>query len=1171
MDFSKRYNRSEFVNFLQHQFLPEDFVVETTNIQIDRQTKYIRSVTKLGSCDTLDLVVYEVRHTSTHDARVGLSKEAFRFLADEWESKALVLFVPEGSDANYRFSLITIDLSETEEGKLQRIYSNPRRYSYYLGEGIACYTPNKYLNELGRVESNDDSKDLASRFSVEVLTKAFYQELSDWYAWAVKVVRFPNKLDDDNDDDKYNAEAAIRLVTRLIFVWFLKQKHLIPDEFFDEDYIRENLIEGFDPRTNRDLFYNSGESKYYKAILQNLFFAMLNSPITPEGSSEISERRFRENRGDYDNNKLMRYKSLFKNPQLFVDLANRTVPFLNGGLFDCLDDKDKGNYVDGFSDRPAVKEALIVPDFLFFGDEVGRSIDLSDWYGDKKKKRVSARGIIEILKQYNFTVEENTPFDQDVSLDPELLGKVFENLLASYNPETQTTARKQTGSFYTPRDIVQYMVDESLVAHLKRTVGEELETEYRKLISYVDEEILLTDYQRQQVMESLYHCKVLDPACGSGAFPVGMLQQMVHILSQLDPTNEQWKKMMLEEAVNESRSAFQAESKEEREERMRDIETSFDESLNNPDYARKLYLIENCIYGVDIQPIAIQISKLRFFISLVVDQKTTNDPVTNFGIRPLPNLEAKFVAANTLIPLFKTDGELGRTLEIIEIENKLKEANHKIFSAKTVRTKRRWKERLIALREDLAAKLAEDGFLTVDAANQLASWDMFNQNTAATFFDADWMFGVKDGFDVVIGNPPYIDAKKLKALAPFLKLYHIYIGSADLFTYFYEMGIKLLKKDGVITYITSNKWMRSEYGHNLRKYILDYNLIALLDFGTNRLFNATVDTNIMFVCKNQKKTLPIICSMQNCDNLSSIYKYSIEHNVKVNLTEQAWLIKQGTKDIIKNRIEKTETKLVDLGVNIYRGILTGCNEAFHISTNKRNDFLNIDRNNNSIIHPLVRGVDTNKYICSDSNLWIINTHNGLKSKGITPIDINNYPVIKEHLDNYYERLQKRGDKGCTPYNLRNCAYLLECYKEKIIWQAISKRAEFSYDSEGKHLCDVTTFFMTGSNLKYLLAILNSKLFAYALMHIYLEGDTFKSKNNIIQNFPVPNQEMMIDYLSQKIDILLTKKEQGLSYEKEEDNIDKLVFHLYNLTYDEVLIVDPETPITREEYDKGGMA
>lgn len=220
---------------------------------------------------------------------------------------------------------------------------------------------------------------------------------------------------------------------------------------------------------------------------------MLNSPITPEGSKELSERHFRKGRGDYDNNKLMRYEYYFKNPQLFVDLANKTVPFLNGGLFDCLDEKDKDLYYDGFSDREAVKKALIVPDYLFFGEEVGKNIDLSEWYGDKKKKKVSARGIIDILKRYNFTVEENTPFDKEVSLDPELLGKVFENLLASYNPETQTTARKQTGSFYTPREIVQYMVDESLVAHLKRTVGDDLETQYRQLMQYTDEVVNFTE------------------------------------------------------------------------------------------------------------------------------------------------------------------------------------------------------------------------------------------------------------------------------------------------------------------------------------------------------------------------------------------------------------------------------------------------------------------------------------------------------------------------------------------------------------------------------------------------------------------------------------------------------------------------------------------------------
>ena len=608
MEFNKAYNRQEFVNFLQNSFLPDDFIPGETSVEFRTKMNYTLQAVKLGSSESLDLVVYEVRHNSKNDARVSLSKEAFRLLADEMEDRALVIFVPQDNSDNYRFSLIEITLdAKNDSSRVARNYSNPRRYSYFLGEGIAYYTPNKYLNAKGRVVNSDD---LRSRFSVEVLTKEFYQELSDWYAWAIKIIRFPNDLNDKTDDDKFNNESTIRLITRLIFVWFLKQRHLVPDEFFDEQYIAANLIEGFNPHAMADLFGKSSESKYYKAILQNLFFAMLNSPITPEGGTELSERHFRNGRSDYDNNKLMRYESYFKNPQLFVDLANRTVPFLNGGLFDCLDEKDKGLYYDGFSDREAVKKALIVPDYLFFGEEVGKNIDLSEWYGDKKKKKVSARGIIDILKRYNFTVEENTPFDQEVSLDPELLGKVFENLLASYNPETQTTARKQTGSFYTPREIVQYMVDESLVAHLKRTVGDELEDQYRQLVRYTDEEVPLTDAQRKQIMQSLYRCKVLDPACGSGAFPMGMMQQMVHILNRIDPDNEMWKEMMLNVAIDETSEAYRTASSDERREMIADIERSFDESVNRPDYARKLYLIENCIYGVDIQPIAIQILSL---------------------------------------------------------------------------------------------------------------------------------------------------------------------------------------------------------------------------------------------------------------------------------------------------------------------------------------------------------------------------------------------------------------------------------------------------------------------------------------------------------------------------------------------------------------------------------
>ena len=1144
MDFSRRYNRTEFVNFLQHQFLPEDFMVETTDIDIERQTKYIRTITKLGSSSTLDLVVYEVGHTSTHDARVGLSKEAFRFLADEWESKALVIFVPEDNNANYRFSLITIDLSETEEGKLLRIYSNPRRYSYYLGEGIACYTPNKYLNTLGRVT---DDKDLTDRFSVEVLTKAFYQELSDWYAWAVKVVRFPNDITTDEDDSKYNTVSAIRLVTRLIFVWFLKQKQLIPDVFFDEEYIANNLLKDFEPNLQTGLFgHKSLESKYYKAILQNLFFAMLNSPITPEGKESISERRFsKADYSDHGNFKLMRYEKYFKNPQLFIDLANQTVPFLNGGLFDCLDNKDTKKYLDGFSDNPKIQSSLVVPDFLFFGEEAGKDIDLSEWYGDKKKKKVSARGIIDILKRYNFTVEENTPYDQEVSLDPELLGKVFENLLASYNPETQTTARKQTGSFYTPRDIVQYMVDESLVAHLKRTVGEELETEYRKLISYVDEEILLTDAQKQQVMESIYHCKVLDPACGSGAFPVGMLQQMVHILSQLDPTNEQWENMMLEEAVKASRNAFQTESEEDFNERIKDIKNSFDESLNNPDYARKLYLIENCIYGVDIQPIAIQISKLRFFISLVVDQKTNNDPTKNFGIRPLPNLEAKFVAANSLIPLAKSDGELGRTPEFIAIENKLREANHKIFCAKTVRTKRRWKERLIELRTQMAEKLKNNGFLTADAANQLASWDMFDQNSAASFFDADWMFGIKVGFDIVIGNPPYgiFNKKQNKGesiivepeILNYYKTNPIYKpaqgGMLNIFRLFVVRSIDYLCSKGVFSEIFPLAFTCDLSASKLRKYVFENCTIERIeafperDNPQKRVFeNAKISVCILQLSKELKTNTKFGIRI-NKERFVETYKpfsiYTIndiqsvdEVNMTIPLTEI-----NDSKILVK--VYSKSKPLLQYG-KCYTGELdmTFCKPAF--------TFNNDDAK-------MLRGANIDRYIVrkemSQGETFFVNRKvlNGIKN-------ISNDLFVEE-------RIIMQGITGVN---------------EKIrLKMTIGQN---TYCANSVNYCR----FLPNVNPRYALALLNSSLLNYIFK---LQSTNSNVNGYEVDNLPLIIADNQVPYIEIVNEILEIKKSDIQINTKElENKIDYLVYKLYDLTYDEVLIVDSETPITREEYE-----
>ena len=1160
MEFNKRYSRSEFINFLQHKFLPEDFIAETTVIDIERQTKYICSVTKLGSSESLDLVVYEIHHTSTHDARVGLSKEAFRFLADEWESKALVLFVPEGNDTNYRFSLITIDLNETEEGKLQRVYSNPRRYSYYLGEGIAYYTPNKYLNELGRVS---DTQDLHNRFSVEVLTKAFYQELSDWHAWAIKEIRFPNDINNDNDDAKFNHEGAIRLITRLIFVWFLKQRHLIPEEFFDEKFISDNLIDGFNPHAMADLFGKSKESKYYKAILQNLFFAMLNSPITPEGKDTLTERHFRRGRGDFDNNKLMRYESMFKNPQLFVDIANRTVPFLNGGLFDCLDEKDNGMYYDGFSDREIVQKHLIIPDYLFFGEEVGRNIDLSEYYGDANKKKVSARGIIDILKRYNFTVEENTPFDQEVSLDPELLGKVFENLLASYNPETQTTARKQTGSFYTPREIVQYMIDESLLAHLKRTVGEELEEEYRKLLSYSDDEVNLTDEQRLKIMQSLYNCKILDPACGSGAFPMGILQQMVHILNRIDPDNEQWKEMMLNNAVSETSEAYRTATDDERKEMVADIERSFDESVNRPDYARKLYLIENCIYGVDIQPIAIQISKLRFFISLVIDQKTNNRPEDNFGIRPLPNLEAKFVAANTLLSLNKSEVSLFDTETIKAKERELKVAKHKIFSAKTVRTKRKYRDRVCELRQEIAALLEELGAVGNAEARQLAQWDMFDQNTTSPFFDSEWMFGVNDGFDIVIGNPPYV---QLQANGGTLRRmyehcgYSSFASTGDIYCLFYEKGYQMLKDGGHLCYITSNKWMRGSYGEKLRNlFATRTNPTLLIDFAGVKVFeSATVETNILLFskAKNQHSTKCAIIDKSGAKNLSLFIQQN--QSVLDFASSECWVILSPIEQSIKRKIEAVGKPLKDWNIQIYRGVLTGYNEAFIISTEKKDEILAscLDEDERArtadIIRPILRGRDIKRYGYNWANLWLINTHNGIKG-GVSRIEINDYPAIKQHLDAYWDRIAIRADKGDTPYNLRNCAYLEDFIKPKIIWKRIGSILRFSFDDKGCVGLD-STCFATGADIEYLCCVLNSKMGHYLLKDAPKTGtgDLLVSVQ-AVEPIQIPRPTIEIsNKLKNMLNILINSNSDTVNKE-----IDDIIYALYHLSPEEIHYIDSQ--------------
>lgn len=772
-------------------------------------------------------------------------------------------------------------------------------------------------------------------FSVSLLNKKFYQELSNWYFWATKHVTFPGeptiadahhkkaKLEDLLQE--HRATNVIRMLTRLLFVWFIKEKKLIPEELFDLDALQKNILNEISPYHEKGMFKERNkESIYYKAILQNLFFATLNCPI----EADSLDKRKRGFRGDgYGTHRgidyLMRYKQYFKNPDAFLKKLNQTVPFLNGGLFECLDDKFNNIYIDGFSDQMTKGEQLIVPDYLFFGVE--EETDLSDIIGikDKKYKKAAVKGLINILKSYKFTITENTPIEEDVALDPELLGKVFENLLASYNPETKTTARKQTGSFYTPREIVNYMVDESLIAYLKNAIkdwggldDETLDKELHVLTSF-DSKVPFADNPKLQrdIITALSTCTILDPACGSGAFPMGILQKMVHILQKLDPYNEVWKDVQLDKARKESEDAFEIEDKKAREERLLEINEAFDQSINDPDYARKLFLIENCIFGVDIQPIAVQISKLRFFISLVVEQKV-NPEKDNFGIRPLPNLETKFVAANTLIGIEK-ETNLFSTKEIGDLEKQLKTVRNKLFSARTKETKLKYRNLDKLLRLKIAEKLKDQG-LPLDSAKKLAVWDPYDQNASSPFFDPEWMFDIKDGFDVVIGNPPYVSVKGISTENKkiFSQIFETGKGRFNLFTLFIEKAINILEKNGVLTFIIPEGILSNiEYIHS-RKYILDFGNLNVISLFSERVFEAAVDTCVISFIKNN--TFQDIKIYQDAKDLThSISKQEIYESPNLVIPVQ---LQGNDKIIIESFMSKSFDDLSDL-IELQQGII----------------------------------------------------------------------------------------------------------------------------------------------------------------------------------------------------------------------------------------------------------
>ncbi len=959
----------------------------------------------------------------------------------------------------------------------------------------------------------------------EALNRDFYKELFKWFEWAVLEAKFPA----EEAKTLSPQEHVIRLITRLLFVWFLKEKGLVAEELFEETDVRDLL---------KDYDREDGDS-YYRAVLQNLFFATLNTEI---GKREFSVEANATHR-DFSR---YRYKKQINDPDELRRLFAQT-PFINGGLFDCLDSEeatDDGGYrIDCFSDRHYKKQSL--PNRLFF--------DKDD-------------GLFPLLKHYKFTVEENTPIEQEVALDPELLGKVFENLLAAYNPETGASARKQTGSYYTPRPIVDYMVEEALVATLagqvRPTDGDAKFWEERLhyLFDYAqasdDASEWFDSREAEGIVRAISELKILDPAVGSGAFPMGVLHKLTLALRRLDPDNSRWERLQKERAAKRAEVAFDTKDDRTRREELVEIDETF-KRYRDSDFGRKLYLIQNSIFGVDIQSIACQIAKLRFFISLAIEQVPDKD-AENFGIKPLPNLETRFIAANTLVGLsIRRDLTTGKAQDL---ERELRDNRERYFHATTRLQKLACKRRDKDLRGKLAKELTQIGMPT-DEAEKIAYWDPYDQNASTDFFDTEWMFGITDGFDVVIGNPPYISHDKIERQfkAKIKEYYQSYEPFADVYCYFIEKAIKLQNDGGVLSLITSNSYLRAEYGAPIRKILRSTNALQrLLSIEDSQVFESAIVNVAIIVSRKSTHLTDDICVVVNSPYAGDSFADFIQRNgfnyPQAYFNTKSWNLVEPRRVELQRKLESSGKTLGQLKTKIRLGIATGSNEAFLIGEAKKQDLCEKNPANAEIIKPILRGRDISRYGYTLAGQYILLAKNGVNVE-------QDYPEIYGHLDSFGDRFKNRGAQGQHWTNLRACSFYDDFKKEKIVWIELTDQGRFALCDEEIYLLNSAYFLLPpqGVDSKFLLGVLNSSVIRFYLGLIAETSGMGTSRwiNNYVKEFPIPtsprSQQIQIIKLVNKI--LAERTDLDKDVAALEKEIDRVVYSLYDLSREEIAIVE----------------
>ena len=1042
----KEYHIDNFTYMVDELILP-DFKADKHEVVFNNSI--FASVNQLGYSVKCDATVYEVLlKDGAQNRRVAITQEMFRILRGQSINNAIVAFA-NADKRNYRLSLLTSKY-EFDGNKVVKVLSNPRRYSYSLGYGTKTKTAYDFLISKGKVHSLEE---LIGRFSIEIVNKHFYNEIALSFTKLIGGKRESTSFEKElnlygvTNQNKY-AEFAVRLIGRIVFCWFLKEKKseagipLVPENMLSIDAIKNS-------------------TNYYHDVLEPLFFELLNTNQNRRKNKFINE--------DY-------YKQ---------------IPYLNGGLFSPhVDDRYKFDMATG-------------------GGQYGVVTIENGWF----------EYFIGVLSQYNFTVDENTSYDIELSIDPEMLGRIFENLLAEINPETGENAKKSTGSFYTPRDIVDYMVDNSILEYLKTKTGLD-ETRIKALISYSKEDddiASFTSAEKKAIISALYTVTVLDPACGSGAFPIGMLQKIVYMLQEIDPEANLWFDEIVKGAPIYVRKAF---------------EEKF--SNGELDYIRKLTVIEKSIYGVDIQPIAVEIARLRCFLSLVIEQKV-NDALPNRGVHPLPSLDFKFLIANSLVKLpDDSSNYMGMKVDQLNFfENvshidELKAVREEYFNADN--------ERKAELREEFADIQKRMFQQTLSMAKNasprysaLSNWSPF-KNEPTDWFDAEWMFGVKDGFDIVIGNPPYVQIKQIPETDKkrFIKNYKFATGRFNLFYLFVELASRLVKEGALTTYIVPDRLLLNTQCDNIRKWLInEQTVLEIICFGEGVFDTAIVDS-IILSYKNSKNIskngVKVKVDVEVGKEQLKPYKEIKYEDISNSSTHQIDINYDNASSCIKRKMFEKSVTLSSIS-EIKDGIIQS----------KIPDLLFLDSAKDEYSKPLLFGRDINRFVINYNGYYVNYNEKEMKAAEIS-------------------RLKPGGAIGLrlrTPEIFERAKILTRQTADEIIAALDYNNYYYSNTLHG------TTIINDKYNEKFVLGVMNSKIITWYYRNSIPEtGKVFAQiKIALLGTLPIID----INKISEKdVELIVNQVEKLM---KNGDDIeakrviDEVIYRFYGLTPEEIALVE----------------